>query len=117
MLSLHYALPVLDVPGVGVDRRGVALRDRPGAVAAVLRCVARRIGGEGVAVGGRGETPDGALMAVSELVLALDRPAVVEVGDRVVATDGEAVLAEHRGAGEGRAGGEAGQPHPCGEAA
>src|SRR3546814_3684523 len=117
MLSLHYALPVLDVPGVGVDRRGVALRDRPGAVAAVLRCVARRIGGEGVAVGGRGETPDGALMAVSELVLALDRPAVVEVGDRVVAADGEAVLAEHRVEGEGRAGGEAGQQHPCGEAA
>src|SRR3546814_1467482 len=66
-------LAVLDAPGVGIDRRGVALRDRPGAVAAVLRCVARRIGGEGVAVGGRGETPDGALMAVSELVLALDR--------------------------------------------
>src|SRR3546814_17285234 len=56
-------------------------------------------------------------MAVSELVLALDRPAVVEVGDRVVATAGEAVLAEHRVEGEGRAGGEAGQQHPCGEAA
>src|SRR3546814_12781140 len=56
-------------------------------------------------------------MAVSELVLALDRPAVVEVGDRVVATDGEAVLAEHRVEGEGRAGGAAGTQHPCGDAA
>src|SRR3546814_19695169 len=81
-------LAVLDAPGVGIDRRGVALRDRPGAVAAVLRCVARRIGGEGVAVGGRGETPDGAPMAVSELVLAPPRLAVVSGGHRVVATDG-----------------------------
>src|SRR3546814_4732415 len=56
-------------------------------------------------------------MAVSELVLALDRPAVVEVGDRVVAADGEAVLAEYRVQGEGGAGGEAGQQHRGGEAA
>src|SRR3546814_19266164 len=71
-------LAVLDAPGVGSDRRGVALRDRPGAVAAVLRCVARRIGGEDVAVGGRGETTDGVLMAVSEFVIGLDGPAVVD---------------------------------------
>src|SRR3546814_14603451 len=76
-------LAVLDAPGVGIDRRGVAMRDRPGAVAAVLRCVARRIGGEGVAVGGRGETPDGALMAVSELVQTGSAPCREDVGQYV----------------------------------
>src|SRR3546814_18151858 len=50
-------LAALDVPGGRVGRGGVALRDRPGAIAAVLRRVECRIGGEGVTVGGGGEAP------------------------------------------------------------
>src|SRR3546814_19097043 len=65
-----------------------------------------RIGGEGVTVGGGGEAPHRSLVAVGELGLALHRFAVGEVGDGIVAVDGEAVLAEHRVDGEGGAGGE-----------
>src|SRR3546814_1783349 len=99
-------LAALDVPGGRVGRGGVALRDRPGAIAAVLRRVECRIGGEGVTVGGGGEAPHRSLVAVGELGLALHRFAVGEVGDGIVAVDGEAVLAEHRVDGEGGAGGE-----------
>jgi hypothetical protein len=62
-----------DFPGLGIDFRGVALRDGPRAVTAVLRRVLLRAGGEQVAVLGAGEVPGGLPPIVRELGSALDR--------------------------------------------
>lgn len=83
-----------DLPCHGVDAGGVVLADRPGAIAAKLRCLLGGFGLEKGEILGRGKAPRGTLPLGGEGLYALDRFGCGELGDGIVALDGDA---EERG--------------------
>jgi hypothetical protein len=97
LVVVEVQLAVDDLPGFGIRAVRVVPRDRPGAVAAELRRVLLRRRLERVPVRGRREAPFRASPLGLELRPALRGLAAREVGDGVVARDGEAVLFCRRG--------------------
>ena len=81
-------LAVDDLPGFRVARGRIALGDRPGAIAAILRRIARRVREKGVPIGGRREPPLRPVILSHKIPAALHRPALGEIGDSVIAGHG-----------------------------
>ncbi len=80
----------LNEPQIGIARHGESARYADWIIAAITRRVDVRCGGECGAVANVDESPDDAALAQFQVGAALQRLAVGEKSDRVIAVDGEA---------------------------
>ena len=67
LVVVQVELAIDDPPCLWIGGGCVALGDRPGAISAILRGVARRLGRKPVAVLGRGKAPGRAVPVVGEV--------------------------------------------------
>ncbi len=88
-LSAEQVEPAVDyAPSLGIDiRRDLSEGRGPRAETAILRCIANRLGGEGVTIRLAGEVPGGAKPGLLDIRRSLDRAAFGEIGDGVIAED------------------------------
>src|SRR5689334_13332602 len=87
-IVVQVELAVDDLPDIRIALGRLALRDSPGAVAAILRRVLRGIGLECGEVLGIREAPRGAHVGIFETLGAFDRFTGGEVGDGIIAAYG-----------------------------